>query len=80
MLPNGTILSHADDTAVISSRKTWIDVQKIMNEYLTKVNAWLSVNQLSFNINKSVFVTFGSTDKSLPFNIEIKITLTKKQK
>lgn len=57
---------------VMSNEKTWI-------EYRKRVDTGLSLDQLSLNINKSVFNTFGSTDKSIPDDIEIKISKNKRK-
>lgn len=72
-LPEGIILSFADDTAVISTGKTWNVVETQMNNYLNEINNWLALNKLSLNVDKTVFMTFGNYCDSVPDNIEIKI-------
>ena len=49
-----------------------------MNEYIYKIFTWLSVNQLSLNINKTVIMTFGLYKDSVPkvLNINIQETMT----
>lgn len=73
MMPENTILSYADDTAVIVKGKTWKEVEQQMNNYLEEVSIWLKLNKLTLNINKSVFITFGNYSDSVPRIIDIKI-------
>lgn len=61
-LPNDTIISFADDTAVISTDKKWDVVESKMNNYLNKIYNWLTLNKLSLNIEKSVFMSFKTGD------------------
>lgn len=75
ILSNGTILSYLDDVTVMSNKRTWIDTQNILTEFLKRVNAWLSLTQISSKTNKSVFINFSSTDKNLPANIKININV-----
>ena len=42
-MPENSILSYADDTAVISSGKIWKEVERKMNQYLEKVGIWLRI-------------------------------------
>lgn len=72
-IPNDTIVSYADDTAIVTSENTWSDTQDKMNEYLKEVTTWLELNKLSLNVNKTVYISFGNYKDSVPINIEIKI-------
>ena len=45
-MPENSILSYADDTAFMSSSKTWKEVEEDMNHYLEKVVIWLALNKL----------------------------------
>lgn len=72
-MPSDTILSFADDTAVISTDRTWTRVEAKMNEYLELVQNWLALNRLSLNIDKTVVMTFGSYSNSVPIDIDISI-------
>lgn len=71
-MPSDTILSFADDTAVVSTG-TWTQVEAKMNEYLESVQNWLALNRLSLNIDKTVVMTSGSYNNSVPINIGILI-------
>lgn len=72
-LPDDIIVSFADDTAVISTGKNWLTVETNMNIYLNKIQQWLALNELSLNIDKTVFITFGIYCDSVPkeFNVQI---------
>lgn len=72
-LSKNTIMSYADDTAVISAAKTWEETIKNMNLYLEKISRLLALNKLSLNIDKTVFITFGNYCDSVPDRVEIKI-------
>ena len=72
MLDN-SILSYADDTAVVATGKTWAEVNNIMNKFLEDVSIWLSLNKFTLNIQKTVYITFGNYCDSVPNDIKIKI-------
>ena len=61
-IPEDTIVSYADNTAVITTAKTWKEVETKMNETLHKISTWLALNKLSLN-----------TDKTFTWNLEIKL-------
>ena len=46
-IPEDEIVSYADDTAVVTSAKTWKEVEIKMNETLHKISRWLALNKLS---------------------------------
>ena len=72
-MPSNTILSYADDTAVISGDDTWSLAQDKMNKFLDKIANWLAVNRLSLNTSKTVFMTLGNYCDSVPKRIKIEI-------
>ena len=72
-MPDNTVVSYADDTAVISIADTWQEVIMQMNNYLEKIAKHMQLNKLSLNAEKSVFITFGSNYNSVPNNVLIKI-------
>ena len=41
-MPKESILSYADDTAIISAGSTWSEVETEMNKYLKLVSTWLA--------------------------------------
>ena len=57
-MPENSILSYTDDTVVISSGKTWKEVESEMNQLLEKIAIWLSLKKLTLNISKTVYITF----------------------
>ena len=73
-MPENSILSYADDTAVILSGKTWKEVQSEMNKLLEKVASWLALNKLTLNISKTGYITFGNYCDSVPKNSEFILT------
>ena len=71
------IVSNADDTTVVTSAKTWKEVEIKMNETLHKISTWLALNKLSLNTNKTVYIEFGNQVGSTPKNLDINIQGTK---
>ena len=59
-MPENSILSYADGSAVISSGKTWKEVESEMNQLLEEIAIWLALNKLTLHINKTVCITFGN--------------------
>ena len=68
-IPEDTIVSYADDTAVITTAKTWKEVETKMNEILHKISTWLALNKLSLNTDKTVYMEFGNQVDSTPKNL-----------
>ena len=73
LLPDGCIVSYADDTVILSSGKTWEIALNNMRMYLKKVCDWLKLNKLSINLTKTVYITFGIYITSIPQNVSINI-------
>ena len=69
-IPEDSIISHADDTAVITSAKTWKEVETKMNGTLHKISAWLAHNKLSLNTDKTVYIEFGNQVDSTPKKLD----------
>lgn len=72
-MPDNTVVSYADDTAVMSTGKTRDDAIKQINKYLKITADWLDLNKLFLNIDKTVLITFGSYSDSVSKIVEIKI-------
>lgn len=72
-IPENTIVSYADDTAIVVAGKTWTDVEAKMNKYTEEVAIWLALNKLTLNVKKSICITFGNYCDSVPrqFNVAI---------
>ena len=79
-MPENSILSYADDTVVITSFKTWKEVEREMNQHLEKVAVWLALNKLTLNVSKTVYITFGNYCDSVPKNLDIYIIKEKLKK
>ena len=56
-MPENSTLSYADDTVVITSGKTWKEVERERNQYLEKVAIWLALNKRTVNISKTTEYT-----------------------
>ena len=67
-MPENEIVSYADDTAVISTAKTWHEVESKINDILRKISQWLALNKLSLNMDKTVYMEFCSQCDSTPKN------------
>ena len=65
-MPKDSVISYADDTAVITSDENWDDAMNKMNLILDYIANWLIVNKLTLNVEKTVFITFGSYGDSVP--------------
>ena len=65
-IPEDTVVSNADDTAVITTAKTWKEVETKMNETLHKISTWLALNKLSLNTGKTVYIEFENQVDSTP--------------
>lgn len=72
-VPPESIISYADDTAIIASGNDWTEVQVTMNNFLLVIAEWLAVNKLSLNVDKTVCMNFGSSIGSVPAQINVKI-------
>lgn len=80
ILPSSNIVAFADDTSIICADKSWAETANTMNLYLEKIAKWLITNQLTLNVNKSVFLTFANHNDMLPDQIVIKIGDNKLQR
>jgi hypothetical protein len=76
-IPDNSLVSYADDTAILCSGKNWEEVQIKVTEWLEIINSWLCMNQLSMNADKTTFITFGCYLDSVPNELEILINNTK---
>ena len=63
----------ADDTNIYFKSDDLLEVEKTASEELKKLNLWLNINRLSLNINKTNFIIFHPSDKTLKHHITSKI-------
>lgn len=73
LLETGSVISYADDTAILFNAETWDDVYQIAERGLSTVQTWLNLNLLSLNTAKTQFITFSSTFVGQPYKDNIKI-------
>ena len=76
-IPDNSIVAYADDTAVVTTAKTWKEVETKMNETLYIISTWLALNKLSLNTDKTIYIEFGNQVDSTPKNLNINIQGTK---
>lgn len=62
----GSVVSYADDTALVFSGNTWADVYKYSEVGLAKVSEWLNKNLLTLNTIKTNYISFSIRNSSQP--------------
>ena len=70
----GNIFSYADDTAIVFTGKSWLDVKNKAETGLAKVSKWLCDNLLTLNIQKTNYICFtkyANTQPTLDFSLKI---------
>ena len=72
-MPDNTIVSYADDTAVIPTAKIWHEVELKKNDFFQKISKWLALNKLSLNTDKTVYMEFSCQCDNTPKNLNINI-------
>lgn len=65
---NGTIISYADDTAIIFESDSWDTITKNAELDMKLIKNYLDENLLSLNINKSKFITFSINNSTIDIN------------
>ena len=54
---------YADDTALYSESKSYIELKLNIRMELDVVSEWLCANRLTLNVKKTKYVIFGSRNK-----------------
>lgn len=57
-LPNGRIVTFADDTALLFEADSWSEVYECAQKGLNRVLAWLANNKLALNVDKTKYIPF----------------------
>lgn len=65
-IENGTVVSYADDTAVVFTGETWESVEGHAVEGISKVKVWLDSFKLSLNVAKTNYIAFSHTSVNRP--------------
>ena len=73
VLPVNSLIFYPDDTAIIVSEKSWSLARDKMVQYLDLPYKWLNANQLSLNLDKTIFITYGAYKISISVEINIQI-------
>ena len=63
----------ADDTNIYYENQSLVELELIVNKELRNLYLWLSVNRLALNIAKTNFLIFHPFNKSLKYNVTLKI-------
>ena len=63
----------ADDTNIYYENESLVELELIVNKELRNLYLWLSVNRLALNIAKTHFLIFHPFNKSLKYNVTLKI-------
>lgn len=76
---NGTIISYADDTALIFHGQDWEEVKQKTKIGIKIVINWLETNRLTINMKKTNYLAFSLTKANRPIycNIDINETIIK---
>ena len=67
------IFLFADDTNVYYENESLVNLELIVDKELRNLYLWLSVNRLALNIAKTNFLIFHPFNKSLKYNVILKI-------
>ena len=67
------IFLFADDTNIYYENESLVELELIVNKELRNLYLWLSVNRLALNIAKTIFLIFHPFNKSLRYNVTLKI-------
>ena len=52
-----------DDSNLFFADKSFLNLQRVVNQELSKVNDWHCANKLTLNVEKSNYVIFSSSQK-----------------
>ena len=63
----------ADDTNIYYENESLVELELIVNKELRNLYLWLSVHRLALNIAKTNFLIFHPFNKSLKYNVTLKI-------
>ena len=61
----------ADDTNIIYSHDSTTSLCNTLNAELKKLNAWLNLNKLSFNLQKTYYITFSTNNSDSTIQLAI---------
>ena len=61
----------ADDTSLTFSRKSLSNLEVVVNQEMSKIANWMSLNKLSINYNKTEFLVISNNNKQLKLKLMI---------
>ena len=64
--PTLYFILFADDTNVFYSHGSWMELVRLVNVELAKINEWFAANKLSLNLDKTNYILFKSHRKTPP--------------
>lgn len=73
VLDEEKVYCFADDTVIIVCGQTWNSAINKAERAITKIKRWLDSSLLALNVEKTKFLAFGLTERTLPAIQKIKI-------
>lgn len=73
LLDDGSVFCFADDTAIIVSGECWNSTIEKAEIAMSKIKKWLDCSLLSLNVEKTKFMSFALSSRSLPNNQNLKL-------
>lgn len=71
--PDLSVISYADDTALLFEGNDWVDVYRRAEFGLGELFGWLNHSLLSLNVDKTKYIAFSASMADRPPNFELKI-------
>lgn len=65
-MKNAELFCYADDTAMIFSDNSWMEVHKKAEQGMSRLGSWLKKNLLTLNTDKTKYIAFHKTNASKP--------------
>ena len=65
-LENGSVISYADDTAIVFKADSWDNVRILAESGIRKTVNWLKTYRLTLNIEKTNYIAFSLTSANRP--------------
>ena len=65
----------ADDTNILCKHENYVSLCELVNIELSKLSKWFSINKLSLNVKKTIYMLFGN----IHVNNDIKIRIDREE-
>lgn len=70
---NITIVSYADDTAMLISAESWEELRVAAESVVSRAKEWLDCSKLHLNVDKTVCLAFSIYSDKQPTNFELRV-------